>query len=87
MLIESASFHKFTVVPERIIRSIPAYSPNSWGPGWEIVHIKSIDILEAMTWATTNAIGRMDHIGLPDGGTLFAFSDATDAMMFKITFI
>lgn len=86
MIFNEIHFRKFAVEPEGIIDTLPAYKPVAWDAGWEVVCVPRGDTQSIFEWAKERLEGKMDLTHCHDGSVLVAFTDPTDAILFKISY-
>lgn len=87
MIVKVAQFRKFSVDVKPVLDTLPAYKPNSWGGNWEIIQVKGTNASAAYTWARENANGVIDVADTNKNSILIGFSDPTDAILFKLSYV
>lgn len=86
MIIAKSHFKKFVVDTEAIIGTLATHKPVAWGSDWEVVCIPKGDTTAIYEWAKDRLEGRIDVTDCHNGDVLVAFTDATDAILFKISY-
>jgi hypothetical protein len=86
MLFDQVHFRKFVVEAQPLIDTLPAYKPVAWGADWEVVCVPQGDAHSIYEWAKEQLVGRIDISICHEGSALVAFTDPTDAILFKISY-
>ncbi len=86
MLFNQVNFRKFSLNVEEIIDTLPAYRPIYWPEDWEIVCVPHGNEYLILEWGKERLAGQMNLVGCHNGDVLVAFSDPTDAILFKISY-
>ena len=86
MLFDQVHFRKFTVDTQAVIDTLPAYKPVAWDDQWEVVCVPQGDTHSIFEWAKERLEGKIDVTHCHDGSVLVAFTDPTDAILFKISY-
>jgi hypothetical protein len=86
MIIDQARFRKFSISTEPLVASLSANQPAFWPLDWEIVSVAPTsaedDLYERVY---QNSAGPVSFATCHTGDVLIAFSDPTDALMFKVS--
>lgn len=80
-------FKKFSVEPDTIFSTLPEYSPPFWPIDWDIAVIQTLEAESIYEWAKGKLVGKMDVFNSYDGNILVGFSDPTDMLLFKISYV
>ncbi len=86
MIFNEVHFAKFSINPEEITNTLPEYKPVTWPKSWDVIRLVA-DTNSILNWMEEFATGAYDIFPVVSHNeTLIAFEEATDAMLFKISY-